>query len=93
MPKKPKATKVPSLGDDHALATTHSVFNLPALVAKDSKIQAKDVFDGYKKKTPAKKKTVPKGSHRMPDGSIMKDSAMPKKKTKKKTKTKTKTAY
>ena len=92
MPKKPKATKVPSLGDDHALATTHSVFNLPALVAKDSKIQAKDVFDGYKKKTPAKKKTVPKGSHRMPDGSIMKDSAMPKKKTKKKTKTK-KTAY
>jgi len=31
------------------------------------------------KKTPAKKKAVPKGSHRMPDGSIMKDSDMPKK--------------
>ena len=30
------------------------------------------------KKTPAKKKAVPKGSHRMPDGSIMKDSDMPK---------------
>ena len=30
------------------------------------------------KKTPAKKKAVPKGSHRMPNGSIMKDSDMPK---------------
>ena len=32
-----------------------------------------------KKKTTAKKK-VPKGSHMMPDGSIMKNSAMKKKK-------------
>ena len=29
---------------------------------------------------PKKASTVPKGSHKMPDGSIMKDSAMPKKK-------------
>lgn len=38
------------------------------------------------KKTPAKKKAVPKGSHRMPDGSIMKDEdhkgALPKKESK-----------
>jgi len=30
------------------------------------------------------KKPVPKGSHRMPNGKIMKDSAMPKKGAKKK---------
>ena len=37
------------------------------------------------KKYPSSKgpKKVPKGSHRMPDGSIMKDSAMPKKTAKK----------
>jgi len=33
-----------------------------------------------------KKKKVPKGSHRMPDGSIMKDSEMKKSKKKKKSK-------
>ena len=58
-------------------------------------IQPKEVFDNYvkdDKKKPKKKKTkpkknskakkgrVPKGSHRMPDGSIMKDSDMKKKK-------------
>ena len=55
-------------------------------------IQPKEVFDNYvkddkkkkpKKKTKPKKKPkgrVPKGSHRMPDGSIMKDSDMKKKK-------------
>tara|TARA_R110000796_G_scaffold233014_1_gene351476 strand:- start:43 stop:159 length:117 start_codon:yes stop_codon:yes gene_type:complete len=32
------------------------------------------------KKKEKPKKKVPKGSHRMPDGSIMKDSAMKKKK-------------
>ena len=31
------------------------------------------------KKVPAKKKAVPAGSHRMPDGTIMKDKDMPKK--------------
>ena len=30
-----------------------------------------------------KKKAVPKGSHKMPDGTVMKNSAMPKKTTKK----------
>ncbi len=51
------------------------------------KIKSADIFDmmGAKKKTATpkkKKKPVPKGSHRMPDGSIMKDSAMKKKKKK-----------
>jgi len=32
----------------------------------------------------AVKKPVPKGSHKMPNGKIMKDSAMPKKRAKKK---------
>ena len=38
------------------------------------------------KKSPPKDKKVPKGSHKMPDGKVMKDSDMPKesKKTKKK---------
>ena len=39
-----------------------------------SVIKPKDIFEGIQ--TPPKKKTkkkVPKGSHRMPDGSIMKD--------------------
>ncbi len=53
-------------------------------------IQPKEVFDNYVKDDKKKKKTnsntgrkkgrVPKGSHRMPDGSIMKDSDMKKKK-------------
>tara|TARA_B110000285_G_scaffold104554_1_gene119028 strand:+ start:29 stop:178 length:150 start_codon:yes stop_codon:yes gene_type:complete len=30
-----------------------------------------------------KKKAVPKGSHKMPDGTVMKNSAMPKKKKRK----------
>ena len=91
MPKKTKTTNVKSLGDDHASATTHSVFNLPKDVEKKSKVMAKDVFDMPKSKS--KKKTkVPKGSHRMPDGSIMKDSAMKKKSTKKKS-TKKDTTY
>ena len=34
------------------------------------------------RKNYGKDKAVPKGSHRMPDGSIMKDSDMPKKKSK-----------
>ena len=57
-------------------------------------IQPKEVFENYvkddkkkpkkktkpKKNSKAKKGRVPKGSHRMPDGSIMKDSDMKKKK-------------
>lgn len=50
MVKKKKARKVPQLPPNHHLATTHSVFNLPKSVEKDSKIKAKDVFEGYKSK-------------------------------------------
>jgi len=53
MVKKLKARKVPSLPANHHDARTPSVFNLPKAVEKDSKIKAKDVFEGYSK---AKKK-------------------------------------
>jgi len=51
--------------------------NTKKLLAKKFKTRAsaKKFSDKYE----TKKKTVPKGSHRMPDGSIMKDSAMPSK--------------
>ena len=48
---------------------------------KSKRLKPKDVFD-YKKEKPSdrqsnnNKKKVPKGSHRMPDGSIMKDKDM-----------------
>ena len=45
---------------------------------KPNKINPKEIFD---------MKDVPKGSHRMPDGSIMKNKDMKKKKKKKTTKT------
>lgn len=50
--------------------------NTKKLLAKKFKTRAsaKKFSDRYETK---KTKTVPKGSHRMPDGSIMKDSAMP----------------
>jgi hypothetical protein len=46
----------------------------------DKKIKPEKLFEGYSqpKKKP-KKKRLPKGSHRMPDGSVMKDSDMKKK--------------
>jgi hypothetical protein len=52
------------------------------------KIKSKDVFEGYKapkskSKGSKSKGKVPKGYHRMPDGSIMKDSDMKKGKSKK----------
>ncbi len=72
-----KITKRPKgfpIGMKFATMTTSSLNVDPILGAMPSK--------------PAKKSSkgkVPKGSHRMPDGSIMKDSDMPKgKKTKKK---------
>ncbi len=51
MPKKTKARKVPKLPADHNIATTPSVFNLPQQVEKDSKVRAKDVFEGLSKKS------------------------------------------
>jgi len=51
--------------------------NTKKLLAKKFKTRAsaKKFSDRYE--TKKKKSTVPKGSHRMADGSIMKDSAMP----------------
>ena len=61
--------------------------NTKKLLAKKFKTRAsaKKFADRYESShtTKSKKKTVPKGSHRMPDGSIMKDSAMPSKGKKK----------
>ena len=52
--------------------------NTKKLLGKKFKTRAsaKKFSDRYETK---KKKSVPKGSHRMPNGSIMKDSAMPSK--------------
>ena len=52
--------------------------NTKKLLAKkfNTRASAKKFSDRYETKK-TKTKTVPKGSHRMPDGSIMKDSAMP----------------
>ena len=54
--------------------------NTKKLLAKKFKTRAsaKKFSDRYEtKKTKTKLDPKPKGSHRMPDGSIMKDSAMP----------------
>jgi len=62
--------------------------NLKAKNDKSKRLKPKDVFD-YKKEEPSDKqsnKKVPKGSHRMPDGSIMKDKDMKPKGKKKKSK-------
>jgi len=48
MPKKVRPRKVKKLPHNHHLATTPSVFNIPQQVEKDSKVKAKDVFEGYK---------------------------------------------
>lgn len=57
--------------------------DLKAKNEKSKRLKPKDVFD-YKKEEPSDRKKVPKGSHRMPDGSIMKDKDMKPKKKKKK---------
>ena len=55
--------------------------NTKKLLAKKFKTRAsaKKFSDRYETKKKKGKSSVPKGSHRMPDGSIMKDSAMKKK--------------
>ena len=65
----------------------HECYTLVKDLEKDKKVKPSDVFEGYippkaKKKKKSKMSSVPKGSHRMPDGTIMKDSDMPKKKKK-----------
>ena len=59
-------------------------FKVRESVKKNSRLKSKDVFDKPKGQEEKKKKKVPKGSHRMPDGTIMKDKDMPKAKSKSK---------
>ena len=54
---------------------------VPKRVEESKKIKPKEVFGANYKPKPKSKKKVPKGSHRMPDGSIMKDKDMKKKKS------------
>tara|TARA_R110000868_G_scaffold174515_1_gene411249 strand:- start:12 stop:251 length:240 start_codon:yes stop_codon:yes gene_type:complete len=74
MPKKSKPAK-PAPAD---------YYDMKGSVEKDKKVKPQEVFGKEATKKPNKKtkKKVPNGSHRMPDGTIMKDSDM---KTKKKT--------
>ena len=70
--KKPSGKKMKEMRDPKDCAG-ECQFNVSEDIVENSKVKEKDVFDK------PKKKKVPKGSHRMPDGSIMKDSDMPKK--------------
>jgi len=80
MPKKGKTTKAPA-----------NYYDMEGSVEKDKKVKQSDVFGKTgkakakpKAKPKAKSKKVKKGYHRMPDGTIMKDSDMKKDKKKKK---------
>ena len=66
---------------------------VPDSVKESKKVKPKDVFGKNYSSSKAEKSKVPKGSHRMPDGTIMKDSAMKSKKSKKTKKTKRSSAY
>tara|TARA_R110000803_G_scaffold38352_2_gene82855 strand:- start:32 stop:256 length:225 start_codon:yes stop_codon:yes gene_type:complete len=59
-------------------------FDMKGSVEKDKKVKMKDVFGTDKGKKSNNKKKAPTGYHYMPDGKLMKDSDMKKKKTKKK---------
>jgi hypothetical protein len=54
---KKKKTKIKCSGDIHC-ATNKSPYDMPTSTKKDSKVKAKDVFEGYGKKC---KKKCPKG--------------------------------
>lgn len=62
-------------------------FDMKGSVEKDKKVKMKDVFgsdQGKNKTSSKKKKKAPPGYHYMPDGKLMKDTDMKKKKPKKK---------
>lgn len=77
MPKKgKKTTKAPA-----------NYYDMAGSVEKDKKVKQSDVFgkkSSAKAKPKSKKTKIPKGYHRMPDGTIMKDSDMKNNKKKKK---------
>ena len=67
MAKKSKGRTMKECENSSCGKTQHDV---STDVEKQKKVKSKDVF--------VKKAKVPKGSHRMPDGSIMKDKDMKK---------------
>jgi len=83
MPKKKKTINVKPTTDYDKIQ-----IDIKGVINDDKKIKPDKIFDGYNSKSKKKSDKVPKGFHRMPDGSIMKDSDMKKKKTKKTKKTK-----
>tara|TARA_R110000787_G_scaffold100165_5_gene205050 strand:+ start:1401 stop:1688 length:288 start_codon:yes stop_codon:yes gene_type:complete len=69
---------------------------VPDSVEKAQKVKPKDVFGknySASKAEQTNRSKVPKGSHRMPDGTIMKNSQMDRMKSKKSKKTKRSSAY
>tara|TARA_R110000822_G_scaffold2399_6_gene11361 strand:+ start:1632 stop:1895 length:264 start_codon:yes stop_codon:yes gene_type:complete len=85
MPKKKKCVNMKQCEEESMTGSTESQHRVPESVKKYQRIDQKEVFGSKAKGKPTKatKTKVPKGSHRMPDGSIMKDSAMKNKKSKK----------
>lgn len=88
MPKKKKCVNMKQCEEESMTGSTESQHKVPESVKKYQRIDQKEVFGSkaqrkQTKPTKATKTKVPKGSHRMPDGSIMKDSAMKNKKSKK----------
>jgi len=77
MPKKTK--KIKQVDSKKADYKQNLNYNIQKEIKPD-KIEPEKIFDGYNnKRSNPKDKKVPKGSHRMPDGSIMKDKDMKKK--------------
>ena len=90
--KKKKVIQMKSVSDTGV--NTEAQHKVPERVEQYQKILPKEVFG--KAASSRSKGKVPKGSHRMPDGSIMKDSEMkpkPKAKGKAKAKAKARSTY
>jgi len=99
--KQPMKAMNPYINDAEKMPCAYCMLNKPAnnnfsARMSDEIQRKKDNKDKISQKvifgTSSKKTKVPKGSHRMPDGSIMKDKDMPKKKNNKK-KSKKKNIY
>ena len=87
--KKKKVIQMKSVSDTGV--NTEAQHKVPERVEQYQKILPKEVFGKAASRSKGK---VPKGSHRMPDGSIMKDSEMkPKPKAKAKAKGKARSTY
>ena len=90
--KKKKVIQMKSVSDTGV--NTEAQHKVPERVEQYQKILPKEVFGKAASSRTQKPGKVPKGSHRMPDGSIMKDSEMkPKPKAKGKGKGKARSTY